>query len=914
MSDETEIPEDGTTPPARPVHDGPTIAIEEEMKKSYLDYAMSVIVSRAIPDLRDGLKPVHRRILFAMHETGNTYDKSYRKSARAVGDVMGKYHPHGDAAIYDALVRMAQDFSMSLPLLDGQGNFGSMDGDAPAAMRYTEVRMAKPADFLLADIDKDTVDFQDNYDGKDREPKVLPARFPNMLVNGAGGIAVGMATNIPPHNLGEVIAATLALIEKPDLSIEALMEFIPAPDFPTGALILGRSGARKAYLEGRGSVIIRARSVIEEIRKDRMAIVFTEIPYQVNKANLVEKIADLAKDKKIEGIAHVQDESDRFGVRVVVELKRDATADVVLNQLYRFTPLQTSFGCNMLALNGGKPEQLDLKGFLTAFLTFREEVVARRTAFELRKARERSHILCGLAVAVSNVDEVVHTIRASDDSTDAREKLMRRRWPAADILLYLRLIDDPSHKVNDDGTYYLSDIQSRAILDLRLARLTALGVKEVTDELQDLAGKITDYLDILRSRDRIMAIISAELLEVKTQFAVPRRSEIIEFDGDMDDEDLIEREEMVVTVTSGGYIKRTGLDEFRAQRRGGKGTQGMDTKEEDVVTNLFVANTHTPLLFFTTEGMVYMLKTWRLPLSGRNARGKAIINILPIPQGVSVAAIMPVDKPEDHWGDLQIFFATSKGDVRQNALSDFTNVKSNGKIAMKLPEGVTLVNVRVCSDADDIMLVTKLGKAIRFPTTEVRVFKGRDSTGVRGIRLAKGDIVVSMAVIRHFEATSDERVAYAKMRRLAAGLGDEAEEAESDEDSSGDTTISQERYADMAAAEDLILTLTEKGLGKLSSSHSYPVRGRGGQGVFATDKAMRGGPLVASFPVHAHDQIMLVTDSGQSIRCPVDGISFQSRAGGGVKVFNTGGNEKVVSVARVIETGEAEDVAGQPLS
>ncbi len=907
MTDETDPPLTGETPPARPVHSGPSISIEAEMKRSYLDYAMSVIVSRAIPDLRDGLKPVHRRILYAMFETGNTHDKSYRKSARPVGDVMGKYHPHGDSAIYDALVRMAQDFSMSLPLLDGQGNFGSMDGDAPAAMRYTEVRMDKPADFLLADIDKDTVDFQDNYDGKDREPTVLPARFPNMLVNGAGGIAVGMATNIPPHNLGEVIDATLALIEKPDLSIEALMEFIPAPDFPTGALILGRSGARKAYLEGRGSVIIRARSLIEEIRKDRWAIVFTEIPYQVNKSTLIEKIAELAKDKKIEGIAHVQDESDRFGVRVVVELKRDATADVVLNQLYRFTPLQTYFGCNMLALNGGRPEQLTLKGFLAAFVTFREEVVARRTAFELRRARERSHILCGLAVAVSNVDEIVATIRTSADTTEARERLMERRWPAADIAPYISLIDDPSHKINADGTYYLSEIQARAILELRLARLTALGVKEVTDELQDLAGKITDYLDILRSRQRIMAIISAELLEVKTQFAVPRRSEIVEFDGDMEDEDLIEREEMVVTVTSGGYIKRTGLDEFRAQRRGGKGTQGMDTKAEDVVTNLFVANTHTPLLFFSTDGMVYMLKTWRLPLSGRNARGKAIINILPIPQGVSVAAIMPVDKPEDHWDDLQIFFATSEGDVRQNALSDFTNVRANGKIAMKLPEGVTMVDARICSEGDDILLVTSFGKAIRFPTSEVRVFKGRDSTGVRGIRLASGDTVVSMAVIRHFEATSDERLAYAKMRRAAAGLADEAEEADGDEDAGAESSISQERFAEMAAAEDLILTLTEKGLGKLSSSHSYPVRGRGGQGVFATDKARRGGNLVASFPVHPGDQIMLVTDSGQSIRCPVAGISFQSRSGGGVKVFNTGGDEKVVSVARVAETGEDGD-------
>ena len=907
MTDTPETPENADDLPARPTYDGPTVDIAEEMKTAYLDYAMSVIVSRAIPDLRDGLKPVHRRILYAMHETGNGHDKPYRKSARPVGDVMGKYHPHGDAAIYDALVRMAQDFSMSLPLLDGQGNFGSMDGDNAAAMRYTEVRMDKPAASLLADIEKDTVDFQDNYDGKDKEPTVLPARFPNMLVNGAGGIAVGMATNIPPHNLGEVIDGTLALIENPDLSMEALMEIIPAPDFPTGGIILGRSGARKAYLEGRGSVIIRSKTRIEEIRKERYAIVVDEIPDQVNKATMIEKIAEMARDKKIEGIAHVQDESDRVGVRVVVELKRDATPEVVLNQLFRFTPLQTSFGCNMLALNGGRPETLMLRDFLAHFITFREEVVARRTAFELRKARERSHILCGLAVAVSNVDEVVATIRSSADPAEARERLMTRRWPAGDIIEYIKLIDDPTHPVNDDGTYNLSETQARAILDLRLQRLTAMGVKEVTDELQELAAKIRDYLDILGSRERIMAIISNELNEVKEQFAVPRRTEIVDWAGDMDDEDLIEREDMVVTITSGGYIKRTPLADFRAQRRGGKGLSSMATKEDDVVTTLFVANTHTQLLFFTTDGIVYKLKTWRLPLGGRTAKGKAIVNILPIPPGVSIAAIMPVDAPEEEWENLQIFFATSQGDVRRNALSDFTNVKSNGKIAMKLPDDVSLVNARICDENDDVMLVTALGRAIRFPTTEVRIFKGRDSTGVRGIRLASGDKVVSMSIIRHFEATPEERAAYLKQRRLMAGAIDEEVEADEDEEAVAEGQLSTERYAEMSAAEDLILTIAAKGAGKTSSSHDYPVRGRGGQGVMAMDKAMRGGKLVASFPVESDDQIMLATSKGQSIRCPVDGISFRSRSAGGVKVFDTGKGEEVVSVARIADQGEEEE-------
>ncbi len=909
MSDTPDTPQDSDDmekPGATP-----GVSIVQEMRASYLDYAMSVIVSRAIPDLRDGLKPVHRRILYAMHEAGNTHDKPYRKSARAVGDTMGKYHPHGDSAIYDALVRMAQPFSMSLKLLDGQGNFGSMDGDSAAAMRYTEVRMDRPANFLLADIDKDTVNFQDNYDGRDREPTVLPARFPNMLVNGAGGIAVGMATNIPPHNLGEVIAATKALIDNPDLTSEDLMEMVPAPDFPTGGLILGRSGARKAYTTGRGSVVIRSRTHIEELRKDRYAIIVDEIPYQVNKSTMVERIAEAVREKKIEGIAHVADESDRVGVRVVIELKRDATPDVVLNQLFRFTPMQTSFGCNMLALNGGKPEQLTLRDFLTAFITFREEVVTRRTAHELMKARERSHVLCGLAVAVSNVDEVVATIRASADPAEARRRLMERRWPAADIAEYIRLIDDPGHTMNEDGTYNLSEAQARAILDLRLQRLTAMGVKEVTDELESLAAKIKDYLDILRSRARILAIITAELDEVAEAFAVPRRTEIVDWAGDMDDEDLIEREDMVVTITSGGYIKRTPLAEFRAQRRGGKGLSSMATKDDDVVTRLFVANTHTQLLFFTTDGMVYKLKCWRLPLGGRNARGKALVNILPIPSGVGIAAVMPVDAPEEEWENLQIVFATSQGDVRRNALSDFTNVKANGKIAMKLPEGVSMVGAHICDEGDDVMLITAGGRAIRFRSTDVRIFKGRDSTGVRGIRLGSGDAVVSMAVIRHFQATPEERAAYLRQRRLMAGAPDEGEADEEESVEIGQ--LSPARYAEMSAAEDLILTITALGLGKLTSSHDYRLTGRGGQGVRATDAAQRGGALVASFPVEAGDQVMLVTSGGQSIRVPVEGIRFLSRSGGGVKVLDLNGKgEEVVSVARIADQGEDEAQAAPP--
>ncbi|MEJ6813663.1 MAG: DNA gyrase subunit A, partial [Octadecabacter sp.] len=908
MSDTPETPENtDEMPPERPVYDGPSISITAEMKTSYLDYAMSVIVSRAIPDLRDGLKPVHRRILYAMHEAGNSHDKPYRKSARAVGDVMGKYHPHGDSAIYDALARMAQDFSMSLPLLDGQGNFGSMDGDRPAAMRYTEVRMDKPAAYMLQDIDKETVDFQDNYDGKDREPTVLPARFPNMLVNGAGGIAVGMATNIPPHNLGEVIDACLGLIENPDLTSEDLIEYIPGPDFPTGGILLGRSGARKAYLEGRGSVIMRSKTHTEEIRKDRFAIIISEIPYQVNKSAMIDRIAEAARDKKIEGISHVQDESDRNGVRVVIELKRDATAEVVLNQLFRFTPMQTYFGCNMLALNGGRPETLTLRRFLTSFLDFREDVVIRRTAFELRKARDRAHVLCGLAVAVSNVDEVVATIRASADAPSARAALMTRAWPAEEILPFIKLIDDPTHPANADGTYNLSEIQARAILELRLQRLTQLGVKEVTDELEELAGKIKEYLIILGSRERIMDIITNELQECKDLFAVPRRTEIVDWSGDMEDEDLIESQDMVVTVTETGYIKRTALADFRAQKRGGKGVSGGSLKEDDVVTTLFVANTHTQLLFFTTDGMVYKLKTWRLPQGSRTSKGKAIVNILPIPTGVSIAAIMPVDRDEKDWDDLQIVFATSAGTVRRNKLSDFTNVMRNGKIAMKFEgenEDVQLINARICSDDDDVMLVTNSGRAIRFPSTDVRVFNSRASLGVRGIKLQGDDKIVSMSVIRHFKAEADERAAYLKMRRAMAGLADDAEIEDEDVPAG---SITQERYAEMSAVENLILTITDGGSGKLSSSHDYPVRGRGGMGVTAMDKAMRGGEIVASFPVEMDDQIMLATSKGQSIRVPVEGISFRSRSAGGVKVFNTGKNEVVVSVAYIADQADEDE-------
>ncbi|MFC1458442.1 DNA gyrase subunit A [Microvirga arabica] len=882
------------------------------MKRSYLDYAMSVIVSRALPDARDGLKPVHRRILYSMHENGYTPDKKYVKSARIVGDVMGQYHPHGDSAIYDALVRMAQDFSLRLMLVDGQGNFGSVDGDPPAAMRYTESRLAKAAMPLLDDIDKDTVDFTPNYDESKDEPSVLPARFPNLLVNGAGGIAVGMATNMPPHNLGEVIDGCLALIDNPGISAEELIEIIPGPDFPTGALILGRAGARSAYTTGRGSIIMRAKSEIEEVRKDREAIIFTEIPYQVNKASLIEKIAELVREKKIEGIADLRDESDRDGMRIVVEIKRDAMADVVLNQLYRYTPLQTSFGANMVALNGGRPELMTLKDLIQAFVDFREEVVSRRTKFLLNKARERAHVLCGLAIAVANIDEVIRLIRTAPDPNAARESLMGRDWPAHDIAPLIALVDDPRHKINEDGTYRLSETQARAILDLRLQRLTALGRDEIGDELSKLAAEISDYLEILRSRERIMGIIKGELTEVRNTFATPRKTQIVDWDSDLDDEDLIAREDMVVTVSHAGYIKRVPLSTYRAQRRGGKGRSAMTTRDEDFVTRLFVANTHTPVIFFSSEGQAYKEKVWRLPLAAPNAKGKALVNMLPIKQGERITTIMPLPEEEASWDKLDVMFATSRGTVRRNKLSDFVQVNRGGKIAMKLDEGEHIVDVQICSENDDVLLTTAKGQCIRFPVTDVRVFKGRDSMGVRGINLAEGDDIISMAILRHVEATGEERAAYLKMRRAVTGeqMGSDADASdEAEEASAENVSLSQERYAEMSAQEQCILTLSEKGYGKRTLSYEYRITGRGGKGITAMAVNSRNGKLVASFPVESSDQIMLVTDGGQLIRVPVDGIRVVGRNSQGVTVFSTRDKEKVVSVEH-IEGEDAEEVEG----
>jgi DNA gyrase subunit A len=888
-----------------PATDIKPVSITEEMKRSYLDYAMSVIVSRALPDARDGLKPVHRRILYSMHENNYTPDRKYVKSARIVGDVMGQYHPHGDSAIYDALVRMAQDFSLRLMLVDGQGNFGSIDGDPPAAMRYTESRLAKPAMPLLEDIDKDTVDFTPNYDESKHEPAVLPARYPNLLVNGAGGIAVGMATNMPPHNLGEVIDGCIALIDNPEITTEELIEFIPGPDFPTGGLILGRAGVRQAYATGRGSIIMRAKSTVEEVRKEREAIVFTEIPYQVNKASLVERIAELVREKKIEGISDLRDESDRDGMRIVVELKRDAMAEVVLNQLYRFTALQQSFGANMVALNGGRPEQMNLKDLLHAFVDFREEVVSRRTKYLLAKARERAHVLCGLAIAVANIDEVIRLIRTAPDPNAAREALMARNWPAHDIAPLIALVDDPRHRVAEDSTYRLSEAQARAILDLRLQRLTALGRDEIGDELKKLASEISDYLDILRSRDRIFGIIKQELAEVREAFATPRRTQIVDWDSEVDDEDLIQREDMVITVSHAGYIKRVPLSTYRAQRRGGKGRSGMSTRDEDFVTRLFVASTHTPLLFFSSKGKVYKEKVWRLPVAAPNARGKALVNMLPLETDERITTIMPLPEDESSWDSLDVMFTTSRGTVRRNKLSDFAQVNRAGKIAMRLDEGDTIVGVQICSEGDDVLLTTAKGQSIRFPVPDVRVFKGRDSMGVRGIALAEGDSIISMAILRHVEATSEERVGYLKMRR--AVMGEHNGDASEGEEEVPAAALSQERYAQMSAEEQFILTLSENGYGKRTSSYEYRITGRGGKGITAMAVNSRNGSLVASFPVEHSDQIMLVTNGGQLIRVPVDGIRIAGRSTQGVIVFGTRDGQRVVSVEHIEGEDESEE-------
>ncbi|CCE00089.1 DNA gyrase subunit A [Bradyrhizobium sp. STM 3809] len=882
------------------------VSILDEMKRSYLDYAMSVIVARALPDARDGLKPVHRRILYGMYENGFEWNKPYRKSARTVGDVIGKYHPHGDQSVYDALVRMAQDFSMRVPLIDGQGNFGSVDGDMPAAMRYTESRLTKIAQSLLDDLDKDTVDFQPNYDSSEKEPSVLPAKFPNLLVNGAGGIAVGMATNIPPHNLGEVIDACIALTDNPALSIDELNQIIPGPDFPTGGIILGRAGIRSAYHTGRGSIVMRGKVTIDTIRKDREAILITEIPYQVNKASMVERIAELVREKKIEGISDLRDESDRDGFRVVVELKRDAVPDVVLNQLYKFTPLQTNFGANMVALDGGRPQTMNLKDLLSVFVAFREQVVTRRTKFLLNKARDRAHILVGLAIAVANIDEIILVIRTSPDPNTARETLMSRDWPAQDVAAMITLIDDPRHRINPDGTARLSLEQAKAILDLRLQRLTALGREEISDELDKLAVEIADYLDILRSRARVQDIVKTELSAIKAEFATPRRTVIAEQEGEMEDEDLIQREDMVVTVSHAGYTKRVPLSAYRAQRRGGKGRSGMQTREEDFVSRLFVASTHTPVLFFSSRGQVYKEKVWRLPIAAPNGRGKALINILPLEQGERITTIMPLPEDESSWANLDVMFATTGGNVRRNKLSDFVDVRRSGIIAMKLDEGEEIVNVQICTERDDVLLTAAGGQCIRFPVTDVRVFTGRTSMGVRGIALAEGDKVISLSILRHVETTSDERTAYLKMRRAMSGeaTAEEPVETEGEEAAAGAIQLSQERYVEMSAQEQVVLTVSVNGYGKRTSSYEYRTTGRGGKGIVAMSVNNRNGKLVASFPVEDSDQIMLVTDKGQLIRCPVDGIRIAGRSTQGVIVFNTADDEHVVSVEHIGEEAE----------
>ena len=901
-----------------------TITIEDELRKSYLDYAMSVIVSRALPDARDGLKPVHRRILYSMHDLKMTPDRAYSKCARVVGDVLGRFHPHGDASVYMALVRMAQPFSMGLMLVDGQGNFGSVDGDMPASMRYTECRMAPAAVALLTDIDKDTVDFQPNYDEKELEPVVLPSRIPNLLVNGAGGIAVGMATNIPPHNLGEVIDGCVALLDNPDLAEDALLELVPGPDFPTGGEIMGRTGARNALRDGRGSVIVRGKASIETIRKDREAIIVTELPYQVNKQTLIERIVELVREKKIEGIADVRDESDRDGMRMVVELKRDASGDVVLNQLWRFTALQSSFGVNMLALNHGRPQQMGLRQLLDAFLEFREEVVVRRVKYELAKARDRGHVLVGLAVAVANIDEVIHIIRSSADPTEARERLQAKSWPVGDMMALIELIADPRSALVDGDKLNLTDEQARAILGLTLSRLTGLGRDDIFGEARTLADTIQSHLTLLSDRANILAVIREDLLAVKDEFAVPRRTVIGEGDAEMEDEDLIPREDMVVTVTHGGYVKRVALNAYRTQHRGGKGRSGVAMKEDDAVVGVFSASTHTPVLFFATNGKAYKLKTWRLPLGNPQSRGKAFVNLLPIEPGDSIMNVLPLPEDEAEWANYDIMFATSSGDVRRNKLSDFATVNRAGKIAMKLEDGDRMVGVALCTADDDVMLTTALGRAIRFKADDVRVFKGRDSTGVRGVRLQAGDEVISMAVLGRVDATPEERAAYVKhanaMRRAAGEGEDETTTPDGDDEAAGDAVLSVERIAELGAAEQFILTVTETGFGKRSSAYEYRRTGRGGQGLTAHGLGGRAGDrLAASFPVEESDELLLVTSGGQMIRTPVGQVRIVGRSSQGVTIFRTSDGEKVVSVERLPdsggddggETGEGGDEAGE---
>lgn len=907
-----DAPGAGGQPPSTSGDIAP-IAIEAELKKSYLDYAMSVIVSRALPDVRDGLKPVHRRIVYSMYENNQTADRKHVKSANIVGAVMGQYHPHGDQAIYDALVRMAQPFSMRLLLVDGQGNFGSVDNDPPAAMRYTESRMTKAAEALIDDIDRGTVDFRDNYDGARQEPVVLPARFPNLLVNGGGGIAVGMATNIPPHNMGEVIDACLALLDDPEVGTDVLLDLVPGPDFPTGGEVLGRTAARNALMNGRGSVTVRGKATIETIRKDREAIIITEIPFQVNKAALQERIAELVREKRVEGVSDVRDESDRHGMRVVIELKRDASGDVVLNQLYRFTALQSSFGYNMLALNRGRPEQMGLRVMLEAFLEHREEVVVRRTKFELAKARDRGHVLVGLGLAVANIDEVVALIRAAKDPTDAREQLQAKAWPVGDMMALVELIADPRTIVLADNTIRLTDEQARAILALTLSRLTGLGQDEILDEAREVAADIQEKLTLLSDRANIIAVVREELVKVRVEFANPRKTEIVEGDFELEDEDLIPREDMVVTVTHSGYVKRTALADYRTQNRGGKGRSGMSMKDEDAVVGVFSASTHAPVLFFATNGKAYKLKVWRLPLGGINTRGKAFVNLLPIEPGDSIMNVLPLPEDEATWDSYDIMFATRSGDVRRNKLSDFAGVNRAGKIAMELEDGDTMVGVALCTAEDDVMLTTALGRAIRFKADDVRVFKGRKSTGVRGVRLQESDEVISMAVLGRVDATPEERAAYVKhsnaMRRAASGEGeDETAAPDAEDEAVADAALSVERIAELGAAEQFILTITETGFGKRSSAYEYRRTGRGGQGLTAHGLGGRAGTrLAASFPVEETDDLLLVTSGGQMIRTRMDQIRIVGRSSQGVTVFRTADGEKVVSVERLPDSGGGDE-------
>lgn len=882
----------------------PSVTIEDEMKQSYLDYAMSVIVSRALPDVRDGLKPVHRRILFAMREGGYTSDKPYRKSGRIVGDVMGKYHPHGDQAIYDALVRMAQNFSLRLPLIDGQGNFGSMDGDPPAAMRYTESRLNKAAETMLDDIEKDTVDFHANYDESLKEPDVLPARIPNLLVNGAGGIAVGMATNIPPHNLGEVVDGCLAFVDNPEISTEELNEIIPGPDFPTGGQILGRNGIRNAYHTGNGSVVMRSKTSFEDVGKDRQAIIVHEIPYQVNKGNLLQRLGEVAREKIVEDISEIRDESDRDGVRIVIELKKGAVGDVVLNQLFKATALQTSFGCNLVALDHGRPKLLVLKDFISAFVKFREEVITRRTIFELGKARERAHILAGLAVAVANIDEIIALIRNAKNPTEAKDGLLAKRWPANDVAPLIQLIDDPEYPMHEDGTYQMSEAQAKAILDLRLHRLTGLERDKIGDELKGITDSIAEFLAILASREKLLDVLRNELIEIKAKFNTPRRTELVESEFEMDIEELIQREDMVVTISHSGYVKRVPLDTYRAQKRGGKGRTGTALKDEDFVSDMFVASTHTPIIFFTSRGIAHKIKVWQLPLASPTSRGKALVNLMPLQEGENVSVYLRVPENEEVWDKLDVMFATSHGSVRRNKLTDFQSIRSNGLIAMKLADDEQLVSVKICTEDEDIMLATAKGKAIRFAVTDIRVFAGRTSTGVRGIKLGKGDEVISMSVLKHIETTPDERAAYLKAASKLRGADEEGMETE---EGATDISLSAERFKELQDKEQFLLTVTNGGFGKRTSAYEYRLTGRGGQGITNMSLTKKnGGSVVATFPVTDSHQVMLISDQGQMIRMPIGGVRFTGRSAQGVTLFKVAEDESVVSVAWLIDDEEEE--------